>query len=52
MALHVMAYAETEYGDKSKAIPYLERAREIFESLGATKRVEWMIAEIEQFAQR
>ncbi|MFN8486125.1 MAG: hypothetical protein U0350_00955 [Caldilineaceae bacterium] len=51
MALHTMAYAETEYGDKTQAIPYLERAKSIFEALGVAKYTAWMAAEIEQFRQ-
>lgn len=49
MSLHTMAYAEAEYGDKKQAIPYLERAKGIFEALGVTKHAAWMAAEIEQF---
>ncbi|MEM7129120.1 MAG: tetratricopeptide repeat protein [Chloroflexota bacterium] len=49
MALHTMAYAESEYGDKTQAIACLERARTIFKSLGATKYMDMMATEIEQF---
>lgn len=49
MALHTMAYAEAEYGDKTKAIGCLERARSIFESLAVAKQVAWLTTEIEQF---
>lgn len=51
LALHMMAYAEADYGDKSKSIAYLERAKCLFASVGSTKYVKQMAAEIEQFSE-
>jgi len=47
MALVALAYADTDRGDLDRAMAHLDRAREIFLSLGATSRGPW----VEQIAQ-
>lgn len=48
LALMALASAEAERGDKAKAMTMLERARNIFERLGATRRLEQVDQEIAQ----
>lgn len=47
MALVALAYADTDRGSLDQAIAHLDRAREIFLSLGATSRGPW----VEQIAE-
>ncbi len=51
MALMALASAEAELGDKTRAATQLERARNIFERLGATRRVAQVDEEIAQLRQ-
>jgi len=51
LALMALASAEAERGDKAKAITMLERARNIFEGLGATQRLELVDQEVTQLIQ-